>query len=802
MRRWPALLVALAVVLGVLAGAPAASADPGDAGYEGPSHTGTSTPTGTKRAESVLWFNDGSWWANMWDTSTSDFYIFRWDASGKAWVKTPTRVDTRANTHADVLWDGSRLYIASHTFVPDEQPAVPGFPSTLYQYTYSSATKTYTLQTTSQVNNMKTETLTIDQDSTGILWATWMQDNQIYYNRTTTAAHTAWTTPAPLPGAKPVSFDDTSSVIAYNGAIGILWSSQHATSTTEPDGVYFAIHKDGAADTAWSPRIVAFQAPAGSDDHMNLKWLDASGGQIYAAVKTSFTSGSEALLQLLVFDVATTKWRAPYTIAKQSECGNRVILLIDESKGLLRTFATYPGPDGVCSTSGGAIYEKSSPLNNISFPAGKGNPVINDNSDQVVHNATSTKQNIRAGMGVTVLADNNRTSRYWTFYEPPGGTQPTPAPTASFTATPTSGTAPLSVQFTDTSTGSPTSWAWDFGDGTTSTSQNPSHSYTGAGTYTATLTASKASGASAPASTTITVTAAADTTPPDTTITSGPPSTTTDTSASFAFSSTENGSTFECQLDGAAFATCTSPAAYDGLAAGSHTFSVRATDAAGNTDASPATATWTVSGGTPGGGTGTGIARQSVSTVANTTATSTVTVPLPAGTAPGDLLVSCLALNAGTVRTPPAGWTQIAAVTAVANPHVYGYYKVAAAGEPTPSWALSGSLTNSAGIARYTGASGVDGTATTASGAAAATGTVPGVTTTTANAMVVGCMGLNSGSTTITAPSGMNEAWELLGRKSELDDAVQPAAGATGGRTWTFGAAREWAGWLVALRPI
>ena len=49
------------------------------------------------------------------------------------------------------------------------------------------------------------------------------------------------------------------------------------------------------------------------------------------------------------------------------------------------------------------------------------------------------------------------------------------APTASFTASPTSGTAPLNVQFTDTSTGAPTSWAWDFGDGGTSTSQSPSH---------------------------------------------------------------------------------------------------------------------------------------------------------------------------------------------------------------------------------------------------------------------------------------------------------------------------------------
>ncbi|MCA1572327.1 MAG: PKD domain-containing protein [Chloroflexi bacterium] len=66
-------------------------------------------------------------------------------------------------------------------------------------------------------------------------------------------------------------------------------------------------------------------------------------------------------------------------------------------------------------------------------------------------------------------------------------TPPSP-PSASFTGTPTSGTAPFDVVFTDASTGSPTSWLWDFGDGTSSTEQHPAHTYTSAGTYTVALT--------------------------------------------------------------------------------------------------------------------------------------------------------------------------------------------------------------------------------------------------------------------------------------------------------------------------
>jgi hypothetical protein len=76
---------------------------------------------------------------------------------------------------------------------------------------------------------------------------------------------------------------------------------------------------------------------------------------------------------------------------------------------------------------------------------------------------------------------------------------------------------------------------------------------------------------------------------------SEPPLVTTQTSASFAFTTTDAVSTTRCQIDGGAPTLCTTAATavYSGLAAGVHTFTVEAIDAAGNQSA-PASYTWTV----------------------------------------------------------------------------------------------------------------------------------------------------------------------------------------------------------------
>jgi hypothetical protein len=81
---------------------------------------------------------------------------------------------------------------------------------------------------------------------------------------------------------------------------------------------------------------------------------------------------------------------------------------------------------------------------------------------------------------------------------------------------------------------------------------------------------------------------------PDTSIVTAEPNPTNDPTGDFTFSATEPGSTFECSVDGGAFAPCGSSFSTPALSDGSHTIAVRAIDPNGNVDPTPATYAWVV----------------------------------------------------------------------------------------------------------------------------------------------------------------------------------------------------------------
>jgi PKD repeat protein len=146
---------------------------------------------------------------------------------------------------------------------------------------------------------------------------------------------------------------------------------------------------------------------------------------------------------------------------------------------------------------------------------------------------------------------------------------------------------------------------WDFGDGATGQGADPEHTYTKAGTYTATVTVSSVHAghrghrrhASVVSEVRVVVTAPEepDTTAPNTKVVAGPASLTRSRNASLRFSSTEAGSTFECRFDSATtYRPCAAATTLRNLRDGSHRVVVRAVDAAGNKDATPAVRTWRV----------------------------------------------------------------------------------------------------------------------------------------------------------------------------------------------------------------
>jgi len=112
-----------------------------------------------------------------------------------------------------------------------------------------------------------------------------------------------------------------------------------------------------------------------------------------------------------------------------------------------------------------------------------------------LNNVTGSKQTVNATTGLVLLASNDVAKHYW--FSDESLAPETVKPVASFSGTPTSGTAPLTVQFTDSSSGSPTAWSWNFGDGSPAeTSRNPSHVYSSAGTFSVSLTATNSAASS------------------------------------------------------------------------------------------------------------------------------------------------------------------------------------------------------------------------------------------------------------------------------------------------------------------
>lgn len=406
-------------------------------GHPSISYSGVANPPTSDKPQSKLWWNDGSWWADMWTTG-SGWHIYRLDRSANKWVDTGVRNDTRATTLADTLWDGSHLYIASHVVtLPEDgtpKPSLSGQPAKLYRYSYAAGRYTLDAGFPTIITNNSSESMTIDQDSTGAIWATWTQvagnsssgfTNTVYVNASSPGG-TAWPAPFVLPVTNPrPAPDDISAVISYaKNKIGVMWSDSLSGA------MWWATRTDGTSAMATSSWRVqpAVQGKGQADDHLNLKALLADpSGRVYAAVKTSLdiTSTDRALpqLELLVFKPGTGSFTRS-TIATVGDCVTRPQILLDTQNSKVHAFHTAPTTGG-CSFSGaaGSIYEKTASMDTPVFASGRGTPVIQDSASDHINNVTTTKQAVNSATGIVVMATNHITKRYW-YSDRPLGTAP------------------------------------------------------------------------------------------------------------------------------------------------------------------------------------------------------------------------------------------------------------------------------------------------------------------------------------------------------------------------------------------
>jgi hypothetical protein len=480
--RYRAAILALSIFIGLLLAnvyqwpQPVAVTTAASYGYIGPGYfynanpsdpakppSVVRTPTGEK-PQSKLWFNDGIWWADIFNNVVGSHHIYWLNLATQTWNDTGIVLDARPQTKADCLWDGTHLYVVSGGY---DTNAPNVYPAQLYRYSYNpnapNINNRYSLDFGPVlVRNGGAETVVIDKDTTGRLWITYTQNLKVYVNHSRTSdsdwdPNAATTIPGAPTTATSVDSDDISSLVAFDGKIGVLWSNESPGqfSNSSDTAFYFAYHADGAADADWTTVVVLRGSkPTGgiADDHINIKSLQADpSGNIFAMVKTSYNNTTDPQLLLVVAkkNGSSYSWNS-YVESTHNDNQTRPLLLINTSQRTLYVFTSRE--------SGGNVYYKSTSMDNPDFSNQTGpGTLFMTQSGYALNNITGTKQTVNAASGIVILTshDNDSTSvdsveadHYFHNYinlNPNGPTvtpnplTPTSTPTPTHTPTPTTG---------------------------------------------------------------------------------------------------------------------------------------------------------------------------------------------------------------------------------------------------------------------------------------------------------------------------------------------------------------------------
>ncbi len=214
-----------------------------------------------EKPQSKLVHHDGSWWTVLHGPGGLALY----EKIGNVWAQ---RTFLGGSGKSDLKLSGSKLYV----LVFETSPR-------FFELTYDAPSRSWVLDSGYPVQVPAipgSESLVLEEDSTGRLWYTGEGSGQIvaYF---TLASHQDWSN-IPVILQTGVDDDDIASVVAFGGnKICVFWSDLNT------DAFGFRVHDDSDAPLDWGPHEVVYPGFRHADDHLNLAF--DSSGRVYALTK-------------------------------------------------------------------------------------------------------------------------------------------------------------------------------------------------------------------------------------------------------------------------------------------------------------------------------------------------------------------------------------------------------------------------------------------------------------------------------------------------------------------------------------
>ena len=362
----------------------------------------TSAASTGEKPQSKVWYHDGSYWCVLKGPEGVAIY----EKVGGAWVRGAFADAVLSSSgRADVKWDGMHLFVLVYTSSPK-----------VFKFSYDAAARVWELVSgfpVSVPNPSGSETMVLEEDSTGRLWTTAEGGGNVNVYYSTSADQRTWSS-APVVLRSGVNSDDISSVVAFGGdKIGVFWSDQNR------DEFGFRVHHDGATPTSWDAVEITDSGSGHADDHVHLAF--DSSGRVYAITKDDT---DKMRLQRRNLDGS---WTVKNDILGGK--ATRGIVMVAEEDGKIYVLYTRWG------VSPNPIQYRMASLSDLVF----GSQTTFITSSSSMNNVTGTKQLLPEG-NLIAVAENGSKALWNGWGEPPSGQpQPLSAPTdltASLLASP------------------------------------------------------------------------------------------------------------------------------------------------------------------------------------------------------------------------------------------------------------------------------------------------------------------------------------------------------------------------------